>query len=125
MGNFELFMGYLGNGCTVCNKAVYEHGDYKTIAHISNAGNIKLYVKPDYIPADAMKSIENTARNHREKTIKYLDLELSSLQGYSRILDRICDYTPYSVWHNLFDDLKNLKQSEKNELLKKIYLENF
>ena len=34
-------------------------------------------------------------------------------------------YTPYNVWKNLFDDLKGLKQSEKNELLKKIYLENF
>lgn len=27
---FELFMGCMGNGTTVCNKAVYEHGDYKT-----------------------------------------------------------------------------------------------
>lgn len=125
MKKFELFMGYLGNGCTCCNKAVYEHGDYKTIAHISDAGNIKLYVKPDYIPTDAMKSIENTANRHRKKTIEYLDLELSSEHGYFRILDRICDYTPYNVWKNLFDDLKGLKQSEKNELLKKIYLENF
>lgn len=26
---FELFYGYLGNGTTVCNKAVEENGDYK------------------------------------------------------------------------------------------------
>lgn len=34
MRKFELFMGCFGNGITVCNKAVMEHGDYKRIAHI-------------------------------------------------------------------------------------------
>lgn len=29
MKKFELFMGCFGNGITVCNKAVQEHGDYK------------------------------------------------------------------------------------------------
>lgn len=47
MAKFELFMGCLGNGVTVCNKAVTEHGDYKTIAHISEHGHIKLYVSED------------------------------------------------------------------------------
>ena len=28
-------MGCLGNGITVCNKAVEENGDYKVIAHIA------------------------------------------------------------------------------------------
>ena len=41
---FDLFMGCLGNGLTVCNKAVMENGDYKMVAHISPAGNIKFYV---------------------------------------------------------------------------------
>ena len=43
-GKFELFYGCLGNGTTVCNKAVEENGDYKKIAHISEGGNIRLYV---------------------------------------------------------------------------------
>ena len=56
--NFELFGAYLGNGITLCNKAVTENGDYKTIGHISNAGRIKFYIKnPEtYIPDDAMKT---------------------------------------------------------------------
>lgn len=37
--NFELFMYCLGNGITVCNKAVMEHNDYKQIAHISANGH--------------------------------------------------------------------------------------
>lgn len=62
---FELFMGCMGNGTAVCNKAVYEHGDYKTIAHISNHGVIKFYVPEDYIPADAMEKIKKTAERSK------------------------------------------------------------
>lgn len=58
---FELFMCCLGNGTTICNKAVYEHGDYKIIAHISDGGNIKLYVAEDYIPPEAMGKIKHEA----------------------------------------------------------------
>lgn len=54
---FELFLCCLGNGVTVCNKAVTENNDYKTIAHISNNGIIKLYVSADYIPSEDMKRI--------------------------------------------------------------------
>ncbi len=61
MKNFDLFLGCLGNGITVCNKAVSEHGDYKRVAHISPAGNIRLYVSADYIPA-AKRTAERKAR---------------------------------------------------------------
>lgn len=37
---FELFMGCLGNGITVCNKAVMEGGDFKKVAHISPEGEV-------------------------------------------------------------------------------------
>lgn len=63
---FELFFGCLGNGITVCNKAVTENNDYKTIAHISNNGMIKLYVSADYIPSEDMRRIERTATNQRK-----------------------------------------------------------
>lgn len=44
--NFELFLGCLGNGITVCNKSVEENGAYKTIAHIAECGKITWYVNP-------------------------------------------------------------------------------
>lgn len=122
---FKLFIGYLGNGATVCNSAVYENGDYKTIAHISNAGNIKLYVKPDYIPEDAMEKIKKTAANHRKKTEERLTLELSSYYGYGRILEEITDYTPWTVSDALFKSLKGKERPEKCELIKACYFENF
>lgn len=125
MRKFKLFIGYLGNGATVCNSAVIENGDYKTIAHISEAGNIKLRIKPNYIPADAMKSIERTAEQHRQKTNKYLDLMLNDNHGYYRILDQICDYTPYTVWNTLLNDIKDQDKQTKIELIKNCYFENF
>ena len=88
---FELFMGCLGNGTTVCNKAVKEHGDYKTIAHISPAGNIKLYVPADYIPPDAMEAICNSAARDRERFIDNLELEIKHRphQIYEKMLDAL------------------------------------
>lgn len=64
---FELFMCCMGNGTTVCNKAVTEHGDYKKIAHISEHGHIKFYVSENYIPVDAMKRIKEVAEADRQK----------------------------------------------------------
>lgn len=71
---FELFLGCLGNGITVCNKAVEENGDYKKIAHIAECGKITWYVKPgSYVPSDALLRIEHCADVRREKGEKRLD----------------------------------------------------
>lgn len=123
---FKLFIGYLGNGATVCNSAVYEHGDYKTIAHISPAGNIKLYVAADYIPEEAMQEIKATAERHKAKTLQRLQLELSEKYHFSRVLDEICNYTPYSVSNQLFDDLTQCETEEaRREVVTACYMQNF
>lgn len=64
---FELFMGCLGNGITVCNKAVEEHGDYKMVAHISTEGEVKWYVEPGYTPFEAVEKIRREANIQRSK----------------------------------------------------------
>lgn len=65
---FELFLGCLGNGVTVCNKAVKENGDYKIIAHIAECGKITWYVNPStYVPGDALLRIEHCADVQREE----------------------------------------------------------
>ena len=60
-------MGYLGNGLTVWNRAVEEHGDYQTIAHISNEGEIRYYV--DGLPDDVVARIEQAAEQEQQKAI--------------------------------------------------------
>ena len=88
---FELFMGCLGNGTTVCNKAVEEHGDYKHIAHISPAGKITWYVKPESIPGDALLKIERIAEGDEQKARADLDRSFSAnpTGTYYRMLDRL------------------------------------
>ena len=88
MKNFDLFLGCLGNGITVCNKAVLEDGDYKRVAHISPAGNIRLYVSADYIPAADMERISAAASRNRAEFSRRFELLPDAVQ-YEKILDAL------------------------------------
>ena len=65
MKKFELFMGCLGNGVTVCNKAITVNGDYKHIAHISIDGQITYYVDKNKIPPSELLKIEQVAEKDK------------------------------------------------------------
>lgn len=123
--NFELFGGCLGNGTTVCNKAVTENGDYKTIAHISEGGRISWYIKnPErYVPEKDMKTIQQLCKDARNKFMSYWDV-LPDIRKYEIILDSI----PFTVLleHPLKEQLKACTDlHEKVAMLEKIYIENY
>ena len=123
--SFELFGCRLGNGTTVCNKAVMENGDYKKIAHISDGGRIKWYVKnpESYVPADNMKTIQEWADAANKEFMEYWN-RLPDLNKYEKMLDTV----PYTVWLccPLKEQLKNCTDlHEKVLLLEKIYFENY
>lgn len=104
---FELFMGCLGNGTTVCNKAVMENGDYKFIAHISTGGNIKLFVPPDYIPPEEMQKIQTYA--------------VASAEGFKRKFESLNAHKQYGIIldsanHSEFMEI----MSDKRPLLEKL-----
>ena len=88
MKNFKLWMGCLGNGITVCNSAVEEHGDYKRIAHISNNGKIKLYVSESYIPVEDMRRIEQAAAEQRKTFLTEWNKQ-SDIKKYEKLLDML------------------------------------
>lgn len=85
---FELFMGCLGNGITVCNKAVEEYGDYKRVAHISDEGSIKWYVADDYCPPEARERIEAAAAQQKAKYDAWWN-SLPEMKRYEIELDRM------------------------------------
>ena len=87
MKKFELFMGYLGNGITVCNKAVEQHGDYKKVCHISEQGKITWYVNIDYVPGKDLLKIEHQADVLYHKFINMFD-SWEELKQYQYLLDR-------------------------------------
>ena len=89
MKNFELFIGCLGNGLTVCNKAVEENGDYKTIAHIAECGKITWYVNPStYVPGDALLRIEHDADAMHANFEKWLGSMPKTMQ-YEKLVDMV------------------------------------
>lgn len=89
MKKFELFMGHLGNGIIVCNKAVEENGDYKSVAHIAECGKITWYVNPmGYVPSDALEKIEKCARANKDKWEQWLD-SMPESQQYEKLLDAV------------------------------------
>lgn len=89
MEKFELFMGCLGNGITVCNKAVMENGDYKTIAHIAKCGKITWYVNPsNYVPGPELLKIEHAANVQCEKWEKWL-ASMPEIKQYEYLLDNV------------------------------------
>lgn len=111
---FELFMGCLGNGTTVCNKAICKNGDYEMVAHISEAGNIKLYVKESYIPAEDMQKIKNAAEKQRMNFVKHFE-SMSELQQYRVILDNM-------PLNKLIELIKpNVELKEKIEKMKEYF----
>ena len=102
---FELFYGCLGNGTTVCNKAVEENGDYKQIAHISEGGNIRLYVAESYIPASEMEKIKAMANKEKSEYMKRFE-NLSEVEQYGKILDRI----PHQKFMEFVGDKRQLAE---------------
>ena len=64
---YDIGMGYLGNGLTVWNRAVEVNHDYQNIAHISTEGEITYYV--DGLPDDVIARIEQAAEQERQKAL--------------------------------------------------------
>lgn len=96
MKDFELFRCCLGNGVTLCNKAVIENGDYKTIGHINTKGNIKLYVDESYISSEAMEIIKADAQNTRDEFLSRWKI-LSDINKYVVIINEL----PYRLINDI------------------------
>ena len=114
MKKFELWFGCLGNGTTVCNKAVEENGDYKVIAHISNAGNIRWRVKESYVPAEDMKRIEEMVARDKANFKKEFE-KFPMRTQYARIIDAV----PFDKFMEFVDDKRPLE--EKLQTMREYY----
>lgn len=114
MKNFELWFGCLGNGTTVCNKAVEENGDHKTIAHISVAGNIRFYVKESYIPVGIMEKIKAMADREATEFQKRFEA-LPLIVQYGKIIDAV----PHGKFMEITRDKRPLE--EKLPALREYY----
>lgn len=117
MRKFELFMGRLGNGVTVCNSAVQEHGDYKMIAHIAECGKIKWYIDPQTVPSGDLERIERTAAEERKNWEKHLS-SIGESRAYGYLLERV----PHSDFMHVVRDMKGAGMAKQIEYLKSAYI---
>lgn len=112
MKNFELFMGCLGNGITVCNEAVMENGDFKKICHISEWGKIKWYVNINYVPPKDLLKIEYQADVLYHKTNENFE-KMSEIKQLEWLLDNasITDFIEYTKLKSetLYEKIQFLK----------------
>lgn len=116
MKKFDLFMGCLGNGITVFNKAVTEHGDYKYIAHIRETGKIKWYVNPAlYVPGDALLKIEHVANVQTKKWEQWFS-SMPEIKQYEYLMDRL----PLSDFLEI-TKRKDLDLWQKIQIAKQVY----
>ena len=113
---FELWFGCLGNGITVCNSAVMEHGDFKHIAHIQPYGKVKLYVDENYIPTEDLKRIYDMAERERLGYLEYWN-NLPLKSRYERMLDYL-SIEKYLEW--LEESGKHGTLEEKVKVLQNI-----
>lgn len=73
MDKFELFMCCRGNGTTISNKAVLEHGDYKNVAHIADCGRLTWYANPEKLPNEVRERITQYATGRHAEWEKWLE----------------------------------------------------
>lgn len=75
---YDIGMGYLGNGLTVWNRAVEVNGDYQNIAHISPEGEITFYVQD--LPQSVVERIEQAAEREKPKDAALPEFYLAYLK---------------------------------------------
>lgn len=129
---FDLFSALYPGGVLFANRAAMERGDYKQLALVSPAGNIRLYAARDYIPADAWQQIESTANDNRQKTRERLRAGLYTGQPWQRdyfrgrILEEISNYTSDAAWGSFWSDYTAAAdQDAKNAAIIAHYIANF
>ena len=119
---FELFLGCLGNGTTVRNKAILENGDYKTIAHISDHGVIKYYVRESSIPNDALEKIKRVTNNSRENFMKIWNKK-DYLQKYEYMMSIPTIGCGLNAIERTDRDNKKLSVKDRVTLMEKVFFE--
>ena len=110
---FDIGMGYLGNGLTVWNRAVEENGDYQTIAHISDEGEIRYYV--DGLPDDVVVRIEQAAAREQQKALFAASYQVGDrvyLDGKPFEITRVDDWNVELMDRSVQNPLPRLEQKD-------------
>lgn len=94
MKTSDLFIGCFP-GCTVVSDmSRCEDGDYKKLAYVSHAGNIKLFVEEESLPAFVREKIRQISKENRKEFDEAFERNLNAGETSPhlyRLLDRMMD----------------------------------
>jgi hypothetical protein len=79
---YDIGMGHMGSGVTVWNRLQKQGGDYKTIAHISDAGKVSFRDKS--LPDDVKKYIEDYAKKGMNEMVNEASKRANDVFGDSK-----------------------------------------
>ena len=79
---YDIGMGHMGSGVTVWNRLQKQGGDYKTIAHISDAGKVSFRDKS--LPDDVKKYIEDYAKKGMNEMVNEASKRANDMFGDSK-----------------------------------------
>ena len=101
---FDIGMGYLGNGLTVWNRAVEVNGDYQNIAHISPEGEITFYVQD--LPQSVVERIRQAAEREKPKNTELPEFYQAYLEAKADDPNSLVLYQMGDFFEAYADDAK-------------------
>ena len=78
----DLFIGQFPGCLVFADKTEEEYSDYKELARVSHAGNIKYSVVPSLLPDWALKIIAEQAEKKKQEWQEYAELEIKCRPSY-------------------------------------------
>ena len=87
----DLFVGQFPGCLVFADKTEHEYGDYKDLARVSHAGNIKYLVIPGSLPEWVRRIIEEQAEKKKLECMKNAELEIKCRPDYfyAKMLDSL------------------------------------
>ena len=101
---YDIGMGYLGNGLTVWNRAVEVNGDYQNIAHISPEGEITYYVQD--LPQSVVERIRQAAEREKPKNTELPEFYQAYLEAKADDPNSLVLYQMGDFFEAYADDAK-------------------
>ena len=106
---YDIGMGYLGNGLTVWNRAVEVNGDYQNIAHISPEGETTYYVQD--LPQSVVERIEQAAEREKLKDVALPEFYQAYLETKADNPNSLVLYQMGDFFEAYADDAKTVGNS--------------
>lgn len=107
----DLFIGQFPGCLVFADRTEHENGDYKDLARVSLAGNIKYSVLPGSLPEWAHKIIEEQAEAKKLEWMKYVEREISCRPMY--FYEKMLDALPVSAFCDWVSKKKNGMTTEE------------